>query len=186
MITMNKLGQLRQTFFRLYPQFGMTIILIVGLAIARYFRFDFTSWGWLLQISLFVLGALFSHTLFLFETNLNQHIDRVGWLLAHEEDTAPIAPAPSAHSWLRSQVVLMVLPILAVYLLSSSRSALGFGFLFGLSWVYALDIWSFAQGKNPAFVTQYFPQPPTASTTRTLILGYGLYMVILVGALILV
>lgn len=172
-------------YWQLFPWIGFGLLFLVALGAARAFSLS-DPHDWFIQTVLFVLGGWLSTLIFVFEPQVNTGIEQIGSWLAHEDTSnQPATPSPSTHSWLRSSTILFILPILAVYLLTSSQSAIGFGFLCGISLVYLIDIWKFTQGKFPAFLQTYFYQNPTPSTVRSLILAYGVYFGLYCLALIL-
>jgi len=215
---MNNLKSYLKRFPDLFPKFGLSLLIFLVVAVVRYFNFNFNlaewSWQWLLDVLLFVVGAVLSHLIFLAEPEVNRAVDQAGHWMAREDSNlteeanlnneSPVpaglagisttnqgisqAPHPTqplvGHSWLRNSTFLLILPLLAVYLLTSSHLAIGFGFLYGLSLIYLLDIWSFARNQNSNFLRQYFWTPPPAGYIQTLIMGYGLYFAILTVLLI--
>lgn len=116
-------------------------------------------------------------------------------------ETAPVSPEivsknnidqanPSStqikqKNWFRQITILVILPIVALYLLTSSRSALGHGFLFGLSSVYFRDIWLFSRNRWPGFTDVYLGTNQTWKPYFKTILGaYSVYFFGLIIALL--
>jgi len=219
---MNNLNSYLKRFPGLFPKFKFSLLIILVVALARYFNFSLTdwTWQWIFEVIMFSLGAGLSHLIFLAEPEINRSINRVGYWMAREEPS--VVPDPShisdqlnqsnqpsqsyqadqvsqsnqsnqtnqptrtsaGHSWLRNSTFLLILPILAIYLLTSSSLAIGFGFLYGLSLIYLMDIWDFSRNQNNNFIKQYFWTPPSAQYIQTLIMGYGAYFAILTVLLI--
>lgn len=201
---MNNLNSYLKRFPGLFPKFKFSLLIILVVALARYFNFSLTNWTWqwIFEVIMFSLGAGLSHLIFLAEPEINRSINRVGYWMAREEPSVANEPAhiddqlyqpaqasqpartPADHSWLRNSTFLLILPILAIYLLTSSSLAIGFGFLYGLSLIYLMDIWDFSRNQNNNFIKQYFWTPPSAQYIQTLIMGYGAYFAILTVLLI--
>jgi len=201
---MNNLNSYLKRFPGLFPKFKFSLLIILVVALARYFNFSLTdwTWQWIFEVIMFSLGAGLSHLIFLAEPEINRSINRVGYWMAREEPSIANEPAhiddqlyqpaqasqpartSAGHSWLRNSTFLLILPILAIYLLTSSSLAIGFGFLYGLSLIYLMDIWDFSRNQNNNFIKQYFWTPPSAQYIQTLIMGYGAYFAILTVLLI--
>jgi len=188
LVMKNKLSTTLAQYWQTFPWAGYLVLFLTVMGALRYFNLnDLLDWS--LQTVLLLIGGLLSTIVFTFEHQLNHLIDKAGAWLAHEElnpqDETVAEPLSRQHSWLRSNVVLITLPVLAFYLLTSSHLAIGFGFLLGLSSIYLMDIWKFTQGKMPQFLQVYFYRQPTPSYVRTLIMGYSLYYIAFCFALIL-
>jgi hypothetical protein len=191
-VTMNNFRSTWNQFIRLFPWLLPSFLATVAVATIRYFQLnDLATMA--LSIVFFSLGFLLAHVLFWFEPQFNQVVDKLGSLLAHEEVPAPIEepssvpPTPVQQRQvlgLRHFRVLWILPIIAIYLLSSSRSPLGFGFLLGISLIYAFDIIRYVQGKFPEYTQIYFTEPPSAGHLRNLLNAYLIYCVLLILALL--
>lgn len=167
-------------YWQIFPWAGYFVLFLVLMGVLRYFNLN-DPLDWTLQTTFMLGGGIMATVLFLFEIKINQLIDNIGGWLAHEDLNHPASEQiqtqqpPTHHSWLRSNVILLTLPILSFYLITSSNSAFGFGFLLGISTIYLIDIWKFSQGKMRNFLSVYFYQQPSPTYVRTLILGYALY-----------
>lgn len=167
---------------------GIGLYLLAGLIISAWRFLSFSQpLSWLLQTILFLAGALIGHLFFIFEKPINNWIDWVGNKLADEEESARNynLTATTSHSWLRQVLILLVLPVLAFYLVSSSPTPLGLGFLFGISSVYMADIVRFLQGSNPTFIKQYFKREPSPQQLQATTWLYVVYFLSLVLTLLL-
>lgn len=185
---MNKFTAFWQRYWQLFPWIGYALIFLVVVGALRAFNLA-NPLAWLIDTFLFILGGWCSTILFVFEPRMNTLIENIGAWLAHEGSQPPqptqaqpqIAPT---QSWLRSNTILLLLPILAFYLLTSSQSAVGFGFLLGLSLIYGVDIWKFTRNTYPDFLQIYFFQRPSSGYLQALILGYAVYFGLFCLALI--
>jgi hypothetical protein len=187
LVMMNKISLSSFTrYWHLFPWIGYAFLLTVAVGSLRAFNLN-QPLTWLLDVVLFVFGAWCSTILFVFEPKMNLAIEHIGAWLAHDEthhpQTQPLPP--QTQSWLRSNTVLMLLPLLAFYLLTSSQSEVGFGFLFGISLIYGVDVWKFTRNAFPDFLQIYFFQRPSASYLQALTLGYAAYFGFFCFALIL-
>lgn len=100
-------------------------------------------------------------------------------------DQTPSNTQVKQKNWFRQITILVILPIVALYLLTSSRSALGHGFLFGLSSVYFRDIWLFSRNRWPGFTDVYLGTNQTWKPYFKTILGaYSVYFFGLIIALL--
>jgi len=185
MILMNKIQSFLKSYWQIFPWLGYGFLLTVVIGGLHSLNLS-QPLIWLLDTLLFVAGYWLSTLLFSFETKINALVDTVGAWLAHEEPLQPEQPLPiQTQSWLRSNTILLMLPLLTIYLLTSSQSALGFGFLFGISLIYGIDIWKFTRNLFPSFLQIYFFQKPSTSYLQALIFGYAAYFSIFSLALIL-
>ncbi len=86
---------------------------------------------------------------------------------------------PAQESPLRQGILFLILPILGIFVVSSSRAPLGLGFLWGISAWYALEAWQILQ-KNESLRTAYFPAHDYLDeNTRYILWGFCIYAALL-------
>lgn len=168
------------------PSLPVLILLAVVLAIVRFWQpADLFNWGF--QSALFVIGSILGQVLFVFEPYFGRAANSIGGSLANNRLTSDLPEIPGKAtsltdtSPLKQGLILFLLPIVGIFLLSSSRWPLGLGFLLGVSWVYFWDILGFLRNAASEFPKEYFPpQQAESRSVQTALIWYGLYMVILV------
>lgn len=162
------------------PWIGYCLLGGVLLSIWRFLDMN-NPLSWAVNSALFTLGALLGHLLFVFEASLSSKIDQVSSRLADDDQTD--TNNASEQSLLRQIIILLILPILAFYLISSSGSPLGLGFLFGISCVYLRDVVSLLSGQQQKFIDEYFKRPPSDQQLQLTSLFYLAYFIFLLFAL---
>lgn len=170
------LSSLARNILRVLPYF----VVVLALAIFH-FRDLSNLLAWGIQASLFALGSMAGLLVFVFQDLFKKMADEVGQNLAENslvgrDSQAPVAnpvPAPTAASpqanvaipetqsastqILKKHIILVVLPIAGIFVLSSTGSALGQGFVIGLSLIYLADIIAFLRAQPSDFPVVYFP-----------------------------
>lgn len=91
------------------------------------------------------------------------------------------------YSPLRTPLLFLVLPVLGVFLVSSSRAPFGLGFLWSLSVWYAFEAWRLYQG-DPSLIQSYFTnqQQLRAEGIQALILAQIAYTVLITAGLLVI
>ncbi len=134
-----------------------------------------------LSAALFVAGVFLAHFIFLIDSQLKQAAHHR--LPLGEASSAPIVDS----SPLRQGIVILLLPVLALFLISSTRAALGLGFFWGLSSVYWWEMMDYFRGQAARIQTTYFHQFPAGSPTVNFLVGaYLLYGLLLTAGLLVV
>lgn len=174
-----------------FPGFPLFLLVTVVVVIVHFWQ-PSNPLNWALQAGMFVGGAIIAHAIFLFENFFGKTANSIGESLANNRLTSELPVSPTApnsltdSSPLKQGLILFLLPIVGIFLLSSSRLAVGLGFLFGISWVYFIDILAFLQNKPSEFPDEYFPpQQAKSRSVQTALVWYGLYMAILLVGLLL-
>ncbi len=168
-----------QKLRRQHPHFALS--LAAGLLLGFWRSWGESSW-WLIGWStlLFGAGVLLAQLVFLGDEALHYATQQHLPLGNPSEVMSDISP-------LRRGYMLLVLPVLALFLISSTRATLGLGFFWGLSSVYWWDLWRyFTDTTARAQLHQrYFNQFPATSAWVTGILlaylAYGLILTVVLG-----
>jgi hypothetical protein len=175
-----------------FPGLPILVLLAALLAVVRFWQ-PADYFNWVFQILLFVVGAVLGQILFLFEPYFGKAANSIGSSLANNRLTSDLPEIPRQStsltdtSPLKQSLILFLLPIVGVFLLSSSRWPLGLGFLLGVSWVYFWDILAFLRNGESEFPKEYFPpQQAESRSVQTALIWYMLYMAILAVGLILI
>lgn len=129
-------------------QRAATLLTIIAVIIggARYFPFALQQdwWQLLLFYGAFILGSLLAPMIFIGE---QVWLPRFISLLNLD--------SKASYSALRNSILFLVLPILGLFLVSSSRAPIGLGFLLSISLWYAWEAVELLRGNRPLF-QQYF------------------------------
>lgn len=152
-----------------------TYLLIAGLAlgIGRYILPfpGVTAGAWVqfaVSLVMFVIGVLIAPFTFLMESRWKPFlVNRFSLQL------------PGQSSPLRTGILFVVLPILGVFVITSSRAPIGLGFLWGISLWYAMEAWWMLQGNQTLWQAYFRTQEMGDSQTTTLLWGFCLYAVLL-------
>jgi len=130
----------RQTIFL------QLLLVSFFLALGRYL------WPWpsdwfqfVFRVFLFMSGVLIAPFIFLTEPTWKALLIRKFSLQFRSQESP-----------LRTGVLLILLPILGLFVLTSSRSPIGFGFLWGISAWYASEVWQMLNGHTN-LLQAYFP-----------------------------
>lgn len=114
-----------------------------------------------ISISLFVLGWAGAHFIFSQEAWLVQKVDKIVDKgldtlppLEGVENREPVSEGP--RSFLKQGLIILILPVLAVFLLTSTRSPIGLGIIWGVMCIYGYDMLSFLFEKKAEIVDPYF------------------------------
>jgi hypothetical protein len=179
------------TGLKKFPSLPLFIPLCLVVAVLR-FWLPSQPLQWALDGTLFVVGSALAFLVFLFEHQFGKIATRVGETLANNRltsDLPSVTASPTSltdSSPLKQSLILFVLPIVGIFLLSSSRAPVGLGFLLGVSWIYFADILTFFQNRPSDFPAEYFPpQQAQSRSVQTALAWYVIYMVALVIALLL-
>jgi hypothetical protein len=128
----------------------------------------------IMATGLFVAGVFLAHFVFIIDGQVQRAAHR---RLPIGVVTSEAAPDGSP---LRQGFVLLLLPVLALFLISSTRAALGLGFFWGLSSVYWWEMVDFFRGQAARVQETYFNQFPAGSPTIRILVGlylaYGLLL----------
>ncbi len=153
------------------------LIISLGLALGRYLLPWPTNWiSFAINVLLFIVGVLIAPFAFLTETSWKKILEQKFELHFGQQESP-----------LRTGILFILLPILGVFVLTSSRAPIGLGFLWGISAWYAGEVWQMLKGRTD-LVNAYFSSPEQQASLplRNIFWGYCLYAVILtVGILIL-
>lgn len=130
---------------------------------------------------MFLVGVFLAHLVFLFDRQLHQ--------VAHARiPVGEISPAQtSTASPLRKGLLLILLPLLAIFMITSTRAALGLGFFWGFSSIYWWDLRSFFLNlsERQRILDTYFDQFPDQSLIpQGITLAYLVYGLVLTGFLL--
>lgn len=169
-----------------FPTFAIFLVLCIVIAAVHFWQ-PSNPFNWALQAGLFLAGSILGHVVFLFEPYFGKVANAIGDSLANNRLTSELPATPTSTnsltdtSPLKQSLILFLLPIVGILLLSSSRWAIGLGFLLGVSWVYFADMVAFLQNRSSEFPKEYFPpQQAQSHSVQTALVWYCLYMAILV------
>lgn len=146
-----------QPLFRLFLLGGIVLGFLRVFSLAELTTPEGIA-GILLQTLVFVIGVIIAPYFFFSEQLWNQWLNK---LFPPEKAEIPTAVGPavaaptSAIASLRTPFLLLVLPILGILLLSTSRSPLGLGFFWGVMAWYGIELWQILHG-NQSLAHQYF------------------------------
>jgi len=194
---MSESPRLPSDLFKKFPGFPFFLLITVLVVVVHFWQ-PSNPLNWALQAGMFLAGGTIAHAVFLFENFFGKTANTIGESLANNRLTSDLpaaSPTPNTQgtptsltdsSPLKQGLILFLLPIVGIFLLSSSRLAVGLGFLFGISWVYFSDILAFLRNTPSEFPDEYFPpQQAKSRSVQTALIWYGLYMLLLVLALLL-
>lgn len=175
-----------------FPNLLLFVPLCLAIA-ALHFWMPSQPLQWIFHATLFVIGSVGAFVVFLFENQFGKLAGKIGDSLANNRLTSDL-PSPNSTptsltdtSPLKQSLILFLLPIIGIFLVSSSRAPLGLGFLLGISWIYFGDLLAFLQNQPSDFPDEYFPpQQAQSRSVQTALVWYGIYMLVLVIALFLV
>lgn len=154
--------------------------LLTGLAVGLGRAFDLADpIGMAIATLLFLAGVFGAHFVFLFDEQIQA--------TAHRRlPLGEVAGGPG-RSPLRQGLMLLLLPVLALFLVSSTRAALGLGFFWGLSAVYWWELVHYFGPEAARLHETYFPSFPAGSlAARVLVVAFLGYGLLLTGGLLLV
>lgn len=163
-----------------HQYFAVTLFLSAAVGGARAFSLD-NPVNMALQAILFVIGTLLAHTVFLFDQTVLQ--------AAHRR--IPIGESqgelPPARSPLRQGIMLLLLPVLSLFIVTSTRAALGLGFFWGLSSIFWWDLLRFfnSASEKQRIHHTYFDQFTERSIAPQLVTAIFLIYGVLLTAFIL-
>lgn len=163
-----------------HQHFGMT--LAIGTAVGVGHSFSLAKpLVMILSTLLFLLGVFLAHLAFLLDSQLQQTAHR---RLTIGETSGELI---SGQSPLRQGIMLLLLPVLALFLISSTRAALGLGFIWGLSGVYWWELLGFFRGEAARLQATYFHQfPPGSPVVLGITCAYLIYGLLLTAGILLV
>lgn len=163
-----------------HQHLAATLVTGVLVGIFRSFSLD-SPLTTAIASALFVAGVFLAHFVFLIDGQVQRAAHR---RLPIGVVTGEVAADGSP---LRQGFVLLLLPVLALFLISSTRAALGLGFFWGLSSVYWWEMVDFFRGGAARVQETYFDQFPAGSPTVRILAGlYLLYGLLLTAGLLLV
>lgn len=138
-----------------------SILLTILLSVAMYFNLE-RPINMAISLAFFLSGWAIAHAIFIQEAWIVSRVDKL--VDRGLESLPPIngiaqsqvqeSGAPS--SVLKQGLIIVIMPILAFFLLTSTRSAIGLGLIWGVMNVYAYDMLSFLMEKKPEIVDPYF------------------------------
>jgi hypothetical protein len=169
------------TFDRSHRFVRWSVLIAVSIAFLRSFSLD-RPINSAISITFFLLGWLLAHAIFIQEawivTRVNKLVDRGLETLPPVEGVAEhTEPTEKHRSVLKQGLIIVILPILAFFLLTSTRSAMGLGLIWGVMSVYAYDMLSFLLEKKPEIVDPYFGTfAESASTLRNASMAYLVFV----------
>lgn len=163
MTTPTILSRLKTEFPTLVPGVGFSVLI----AIVRYFSSTMPLWFAWQSIQL-MLGVVGGHLLLMSEgwwkTKLHLESARSSWRQAH---------------------MLLILPLLGLFLVTSTRGPFGLGLLWGLSLYFFVDTWPFWFNNRAAVLATYFGNKEDAlSWAGQLIAFFQISFVLITAALI--
>lgn len=133
------------------------VAFIVG--VARYLSLN-NILPSLLSTALFFGGVVLAHLLFVYEPWVMQKLA----LLIRDTTLAQ-----NNISFLRHGLVVLALPILAIFALSSTRVPIGLGFVWGIMAVYTYDLFLFVRTGDQRIGDEYFYALDAKLSTKHLI-----------------
>jgi hypothetical protein len=153
------------------------------------------SLGFVLAVFMFISGFLLAHMIFESEPWLRHWSDLIFSAVESAQNShltndfvTPLASSDdnsTSPSMLRHSLMLVVIPIVGITLLLVSRNLLGRGLLWGLTILYAIDIFPILNNQSHPQRQRYFGGWPLASEAPLLIVSaYCLYTVIFTIALL--
>jgi hypothetical protein len=159
-----------------------SILLTILLSVAMYFTLD-RPIHMAISIAFFLLGWILAHAIFIQEawivTRVDKLVDRGLESLPPINGLAEAEPQrdETPKSVLKQGIIIIIMPVLAFFLLTSTRSAVGLGLIWGVMSVYAYDMMSFLLEKNPEIVDPYFGALTNSpQTLRNTSIGYLVFV----------
>lgn len=155
-----RIRQLISTLDRTHRFVRWSVLLAIAVAFLRYLYID-RPINSALSITFFILGWIIAHAIFIQESwivsRVNKVVDRGLETLPPVEGLAEHTPSTThPHSVLKQGIIIVILPVLAFFLLTSTRSAMGLGLIWGVMSIYAYDMLSYLLERNPEIVDPYF------------------------------
>lgn len=126
--------------------FPLTLIPAIIVGCIRYFSLEHPI-VFALSVLGLIAGVLLAHLLFAEETRIRSALAQA----LHDPELTQMHG-----SLLRNGMILILLPILSFFALSSTRQPVGLGFIWGVMAIYSYDLFLFALHKNAEFAEEYF------------------------------
>lgn len=146
------------------------LVISLVLGVGRYILPWPTDWlAFALNLLLFTLGVLIAPFIFLTETTWKTYLEKQFQLHFGNQESP-----------LRNGILFVLLPVLGIFVLTSSRSPIGLGFLWGISAWYAGEVWQMMQ-SNTELLQAYFPSSKQRAELplQYIFWGYCVYAVVL-------
>lgn len=175
--------QLISTLDRSHRFVRWSVLLAILIAFLRSFSLD-RPVNSAISITFFILGWVVAHAIFIQEawivTRVDKLVDKGLQSLPPVDGVVEQAESvEERHSVLKQGIIIVILPVLAFFLLTSTRSAMGLGLIWGVMSVYAYDMLSYLIEKKPEIVDPYFGTfADSEQTLRAVSIAYLVFMLL--------
>lgn len=160
------------------PWIVPTVLGALAIGLVRSFDLN-APMRMVIMTAIFLTGAVLGHVMFFAEDELRRVADG---LLARMFGPGEGNSAPSL---LRQGHFLVLIPLVGLWGLTSTRAPFGLGLIWGLSLQYVLDTWRYWAGESTPVARRYFPAALDSPwLIVTVIAGFFVYFAVLtVGVL---